>query len=79
VSKQHEQQAWSQQLEREDVGAYTLSTPSPKKNPPCSRATVPFASPEAADVVCRAVSVDPELRAGHVRREMRTEGSTLIM
>jgi len=38
-----------------------------------------MASAEAADVVCRAVSVDPELRAGHVRRELRAEGATLVM
>jgi hypothetical protein len=44
-----------------------------------SRATVPFATAEAAGIVCRAVSVDPELRAGHVRRELRAEGSTLVM
>jgi hypothetical protein len=44
-----------------------------------SRAAVPLESAEAADVVCRAVSVDPELRAGHVRRELRAEGATLVM
>ncbi|KAI7842507.1 hypothetical protein COHA_003861 [Chlorella ohadii] len=40
---------------------------------------VQYASPEEATMVCNALAVDPELRPEAVSRELRVDGSALVM